>query len=109
MSDEFSDISSVAALLKDARERIKESETRSKEAIEKAEERLHNKDEELETQINSVNLSFTKWIPLLTTLQKSEDSKRNLTIILLVSFITNVAMIVMSIFVWVVKAGGKII
>lgn len=105
MSDEFSDIGSVKALLKDARERIKESEDRSKEEIEKVEKRLTNKSDEIEEQVNKLNLEFVKWLPLLTNLSKAEESKRNVTLMLIVAFISNVAAWILAIFIYFAKLG----
>lgn len=101
------DIHSVAALLNDARERIKESEERSKESINQTELRLNKKLDDIQTVLNLFGQDFSKWIPLLTTLQKSEDNKKTLVIALITSFITNIAAIVVSLFVFFVKAGGN--
>jgi len=109
MADEISDISSVSALLKDARERIKESELRSKESLDRTEERLQTRIDELERQHHTLNLDLSKWTPLLTQLQKSDENKRNMTVLLIVSFITNIATIIMSIFIWFIKSGGGLI
>lgn len=106
MPDEFSDIGSIRALLTDARERIKESEERSKEALATEKTALTLKLETLEKSYIALNLEISKWIPLLTNLQKADENKRNLTLLLLVSFITNVATIIMSVFIWFIKAGG---
>jgi hypothetical protein len=104
--DEFTDIGSMRALLADARERIKEAEDRGKDSLDRVEERIHGKIEEFERQLISINLELSKWIPLLTNLQKADENKRNLTLLLVVSFITNVATIVMSVFIWFVKSGS---
>lgn len=106
MPEDFSDIGSVKALLSDARERIKESENRSKDTIKELEKRLEDKTEELERMLVSLNLDLTKWTPLLTNLQKSDENKRNLSILLTVSFITNIAAIIFGLFLWFAKSGA---
>jgi GAF domain-containing protein len=105
MREEFSDIGSVKALLADARERIKESEDRSKEAMDRVEQRLNDRLDEQERLMSSLNLDLTKWVPFLTNLQKADENKKTLTILLITSFITNLATIIISIFVWFVKSG----
>lgn len=106
MPDDFSDIGSVRALLSDARERIKESENRSKEALQKVDERINDRLEEFERMMVSLNVDLSKWTPLLTNLQKSDENKRNLSILLTVSFITNIATIIFGIFLWFAKSGA---
>jgi hypothetical protein len=102
---EIADLSSVRALLKDARNRIKEAEDRCKETISKLEGQVVSRCDELSVQLHAINLEQNKWIPLLTNLQKADENKRNLTLLLLVSFITNIATIIMTVFIWFVKAG----
>jgi hypothetical protein len=105
MPDDFSDIGSVKALLSDARERIKESEERSKDAITRAEDRLNDRLDEQERMMGTLNLDLNKWTPLLTNLQKADENKKNLTILLVASFITNLATIIIGIFMWFAKSG----
>ena len=105
MPDEFSDIGSVKALLTDARERIKESEDRSKESIDRLDVRLSGRLEELDHQLVALNLDLSKWTPLLTNLQKADENKKALVITLVASFITNVATIIIGIFMWFAKSG----
>lgn len=105
MSGEFSDIGSVRALLTDARERIKESEDRSKDTIDRLDDRVTTRMDELERAMSSINLDLTKWIPLLTTLQQSEERKKALTILLISSFITNIAALVVGVFIFFAKVG----
>lgn len=102
---ELTDLSSVRAILRDSRNRIKEAEDRCKEAISRIEAQGHQRYEEIHAQMVALNLDLNKWTPLLTNLQKADENKRNLTLLLLVSFITNIATIIMSIFIWFVKAG----
>ncbi|NCQ52077.1 hypothetical protein GW796_09320 [archaeon] len=104
MSDTL-DIHSVAALLNDARERIKESEERSKETINLTEIRLIKKIDEIQQTLNVFGQDYSKWIPLLTSLQKNEDNKKTLTIALITSFITNIAALIVTLFVFFVKSG----
>ena len=105
MSDDFSDIGSVRALLTDARERIKESEDRSKEALEKTEERIITRLDEHEKLMASLNLDLTKWTPLLTNLQKSDENRKSLTILLVSSFITHIATAIVGVFIYFAKMG----
>ena len=105
MSDEFSDIGSVKALLTDARERIKESEERSKEKIEEVEKRVTSRLDELEEQIYKLNLKLVEWLPLLTNLAKTEENKRNLSLLLLVALISNVAAWILTLFIYFIKTG----
>lgn len=105
MSDEFSDIGSIKAYLSDARERIKESEDRSKERAEEIEKRLTNRLDEVEEMANKLNLKLIEWLPLLTNLSKTEENKRNMTLMLLVAFISNVAAWILTLFIYFVKAG----
>ena len=106
MGDEFSDIGSVKALLTDARERIKEAEERSNKKIAEVETRIVSKNDELEEQINKVNMRMMEWVPLLTNLAKTEENKRNMTLLLLVAFISNVASWILTIFIFFLKSGG---
>ena len=105
MSDEFSDIGSVKALLSDARERIKESEDRATKKIDECEKRLTLRLDEIEEQFGKLNVKMIEWMPLLTNLSKTEENKRNITLALLVAFITNVASWILTIFIWFVKTG----
>lgn len=105
MSDELSDIGSVKSLLSDARERIKESEDRSRDAIDRSEERTTKRLDEHERLMTSLNLDLQKWIPLLTQLQKADENKKTLIILLITSFITNLATIIVSIFIYFAKSG----
>jgi hypothetical protein len=105
MSDEFSDIGSVKALLSDARERIKESEARSTTKINEVETRLITKIDELDAQLSTINLKIVEWLPLLTNLSKTEENKRNMSIMLLVAFISNVAAWILTIFIYFIKSG----
>lgn len=106
MGDEFSDIGSVKALLTDARERIKESEDRSKDTIDRLDKRLGIRLDDQEGLISALTLELGKWTPLLTNLQKSDENKKTLIILLVTSFITNIATVIVSIFVWFIKSGG---
>lgn len=106
MDTEFSDIGSVKALLADARERIKESEERSKDALDRVDERSKIRMDEHERLMTSLNLDLNKWTPLLTNLQKADENKKTLVILLVSSFITNLATILVSIFIWFAKSGG---
>jgi len=106
MSDEFSDIGSVKALLTDARERIKESEDRSKDAIDRLDKRLVVRLDEQEDHISALILDLNKWTPLLTNLQKADENKKTLTILVVASFITNIATVIVSIFIWFLKSGA---
>ena len=106
MSDEFSDIGSVKALLSDARERIKESEERGKQKIEEVEKRVTSRLDELEEQINTLNLKLIEWLPLLTNLSKTEENKRNLSLLLLVALISNIAAWILALFVYFIKTGA---
>jgi len=105
MSDEFSDIGSVKALLTDARERIK-SEDRSKDAIDRLDKRLVVRLDEQEDHISALILDLNKWTPLLTNLQKADENKKTLTILVVASFITNIATVIVSIFIWFLKSGA---
>lgn len=105
MSNDFSDMGSVKALLTDARERIKESEERSSKKTEEVEKRLTNRLDELEEQIIKLNTKMIEWLPLLTQLSKAEETKRNMNITLLVSFITNVCAWILTIFIYFIKSG----
>jgi hypothetical protein len=100
------DIGSVKALLNDARERIKESEDRSKDAIDRLDERVKIRLDDHEKSVATLILEIGKWTPLLTNLQKADEHKKTLTIMLVTSFITNIAIAIVSIFVWFVKSGG---
>lgn len=100
------DISSVKALLTDARERIKESEDRSIKKIEETEKRVVTRLDEMEEQFNKLNLKMVEWLPLLTNLSKTEETKRNMNLVLLIAFISNVAAWVLSLFIFFVKQGG---
>jgi hypothetical protein len=106
MRDEFSDIGSVRALLTDARERIKESEDRSKDTIDRLDGRVTDRLDEHERQMIALNLDLSKWTPLLTNLQKADENKKTLVILLITSFITNLATVIISIFIWFAKRGG---
>lgn len=106
MGDEFSDIGSVKALLSDARERIKESEERSKEKIDEVEKRLTGQVDELDTKLTKIDTKLIEWLPLLTSLSKTEENKRNVTLLLLVAFISNVASWILTIFIYFVKSGA---
>lgn len=105
MPDELSDIGSVKSLLSDARERIKESEDRSKDAIDRAEERITKRLDEHERLMTSLNLDLSKWVPLLVSLEKANENKKNLTILLISSFIANLGTVIISIFIWFAKSG----
>lgn len=105
MTPEFSDIGSIKALLEDARQRIKESEERCTKKIEEAEIRLNKKIHDLEMIISSLNNKILEWLPLITNLSKTEDNKRNITISLVVIFITNVVAWIFTAFVFFVKTG----
>ena len=106
MSDEFSDIGSVKALLSDARERIKESENRSTEKIDEVERRVNLKIDTLNILYDKANAKIIEWIPLMNNLTKAEESKRNITLLLFVAFISNVASWILTIFIYFMKSGN---
>lgn len=105
MAEETSDIGSVKALLTDARERIKEAEDRSSKKTEEVEKRLVNKFDELEEQYTKLNLKMIEWLPLLSNLAKTEETRKNMNLLLLVAFISNVASWILAIFIYVIKSG----
>jgi hypothetical protein len=105
MTPEFSDIGSIKALLDDARQRIKESEERCTKKIDEAEVRLNKKIYDLEISLNTINVKILEWLPLITNLSKSEDNKRNITISLVVIFVTNIVAWIFTAFVFFVKTG----
>lgn len=108
MSDEFTEIGTLKALLKDARERIKESEERCIKKSDEIEKRLLDRVTELEEQIIKINMKMIEWLPLLSNLTKAEESKRNVSILLIVSLISNIAAWVLAIFIWFIKSGGTV-
>jgi hypothetical protein len=105
MSDDFSDIGSVKALLTDARDRIKESENRSAKKIEETELRLKTTLEKIELQVDKFNAKIIEWLPLLSNIAKTEETKRNATLLLVVALISNVAAWVLCAFIWFIKSG----
>ena len=105
LNEDFSDIGSVKALLSDARERIKESEERSTKKIEEVDARLRATVKELETQIDKFNIKIIEWLPLLSNIAKTEETKRNATLLLVVALVSNIAAWILAIFIWFIKSG----
>jgi hypothetical protein len=105
MSDEFSDIGSVKFALTDARERIKESEDRCLKKGEEIEKRVTTRIEDLEELYTKVNTKIMEWVPLMNNLTKAEENKRNMTLLLVVAFISNIASWILTIFIYFVKSG----
>lgn len=105
MSDEFLDIGSVNALLKDARERIKETEERCNKKSDEIERRLTVRIDDLDSNYTKANNKIIEWLPLLTNLSKSEENKRNMTLLLVVSFISNIASWILTLFLYLAKSG----
>lgn len=103
--EEFSDIGSVKALLADARERIKESEDRSNTRIKEVEKRIHVRIDDIEELATAVNTRTIEWMPLISNLHKAEESKRNMTLLLIVALISNIASWVLTIFIYFIKSG----
>lgn len=103
--DEFSDIGSVKVLLSDARERIKESEDRSSKKIEDVEKRLNKKIEDVEDICSKDNEKIIEWMPLMSNITKAEETKRSLSLLLIVIFISNVASWILTIFIYFMKSG----
>ena len=106
MSDELSDIGSVKFALADARERIKETEARCVKKGEEIEDRVTNRIEDLEELYTKVNTKIQEWIPLMNNLTKAEENKRNITLLLIVAFISNIASWILTIFIYFVKSGA---
>ena len=105
MTEEFSDIKSISALLNDARERIKEAEDRCNIKNKETEIRLTDKIDELIEKYTGLNSKFQEWLPLLTNLSKTEENKRTMTLLLVVAFISNISAWILTIFIYFVKSG----
>jgi rRNA maturation endonuclease Nob1 len=93
--EEGRSIGRIEALLEDARDRVKE-----------AEERANKKVEELERKIESMNLRLQEWVPLLTQLEKQEDTKRQVVMASTINLIANVAAWAVTAFVAYAKYRG---
>jgi hypothetical protein len=107
MSEESqANLGSMAALLADARNRIIEAETRCNNLIEKEVDRLQVSMGEMSQQLVSLNLDLQKWNPLLTQLQKADENKKNLSLLLMASFLTNICTIIVTVFIFFIKSGA---
>lgn len=95
MPGDDKNIGRIEALLEDARDRVKE-----------AEERQLRRVEELERKFESLNTRLQEWIPLLTQLEKQEETKRQVVMASTINLIANIAAWAITAFVAYAKYRG---